>query len=40
MSDGDSTHDDDRLEVSVTRHDDVDDADDDWADWDDIGGEG
>src|SRR5262245_10446980 len=40
MNDGDSAHDDDRLDVTVTRHDDLDDADDVWADWDDIGGEG
>jgi hypothetical protein len=40
MNDGDSTHDDDGLDVTVTRHDDLDDADDVWADWNDIGGEG
>jgi hypothetical protein len=40
MNDLDSTHDDDRLDVAVTRHDDLDDDYDAWADWDDIGGEG
>jgi hypothetical protein len=40
MNDGDSAHNDDRLDMTVTRHDDLDDADDVWADWDDIGGEG
>src|SRR5262245_60820210 len=36
MNDVDSTHDDVRLDVTATRHDDLDDAYDAWADWDDI----
>ncbi|HEX4589899.1 MAG TPA: hypothetical protein VH120_08230 [Gemmataceae bacterium] len=40
MSDVDATGDDDRLDVTVPRHDDPDDACDPWAAWDDIGGEG
>jgi hypothetical protein len=40
MNDVDATSDNDRLDVTVTRNDDLDDDCDLWSAWDDIGGEG